>query len=49
MSILDSDGKETSTHSILEAMANVKNMRVAGAVPFNDRIDTLRSNSRWTS
>ncbi len=45
VSILDSRGNELSRHSIFQAMANTKTMRLAQAVPFNDRIDTLHSNS----
>jgi hypothetical protein len=45
VSILDSDGNEKSTHSILHAFANTKNMRLTDEVPFNDRIDALHTNS----
>jgi len=45
VSILDSEGKALSSHSILEAFANTKNMRLADEVPFNERIDALHSNS----
>jgi hypothetical protein len=45
VSILDSDGNTLSTHSILQAMADSKRMRLTDAVPFSDRIDRLHSNS----
>ena len=45
VSILDSEGKALSSHSILHAFANTKNMRLADEVPFNERIDALHSNS----
>jgi hypothetical protein len=45
VSILDSDGKELSTHSILQAMANSERLRVADVVPPSDRIDALHSNA----
>ena len=45
VSILDSNGNEVSTHSILHAFANTKNMRLVDEVPFNDRIDALHTNS----
>jgi hypothetical protein len=45
VSILDSNGNEKSSHSILHAFANTKNMRLADEVPFNDRIDALHTNS----
>ena len=45
VSILDSNGNEVSTHSILHAFANTKTMRLADEVPFNDRIDALHTNS----
>jgi len=45
VSILDSEGKVLSSHSILEAIANTKNMRLADEVPFDPRADALHSNS----
>jgi hypothetical protein len=45
VSILDSEGKALSSHSILEAFANTKNMRLADEVPFDPRADALHSNS----
>jgi hypothetical protein len=45
VSILDSDGNTLSTHSILQAMADSKRMRLTDALPFSDRIDRLHSNS----
>ncbi len=45
VSILDRRGIELSTHSILEAMANTKNTRLADAVPASNRLDPLHSNS----
>jgi hypothetical protein len=45
VSILDSNGKELRSHSILRAIANTKDLRLAEAVPFNDRADPLHSNS----
>ncbi len=45
VTILDSGGKELSSHSILKAIAANKEMRLADAVPFNDRADPLHTNS----
>jgi hypothetical protein len=45
VTILDSDGKELSSHSVLQALANTRNMRLADEVPFNDRADPLHTNS----
>ena len=45
VSILDSDGKKLSTHSILQAMANSDRLRVADVVPPSGRIDPLHSNA----
>lgn len=45
VSILDADGKALSSHSILEAIANTKSMRLADLVPFDPRADALHSNS----
>ncbi len=45
VSVLDADGKELSSHSILRAIANTKQMRLAEEVPFNDRADPLHANS----
>jgi hypothetical protein len=45
VSILDFDGNTLSTHSILQAMANSKRMRLADAIPFGDQIFRLHSNS----
>jgi hypothetical protein len=45
VSILDAQGNEVSSHSILRAIANSKELRLAEAVPYNDRADPLHSNS----
>jgi len=45
LSILAADGVALSTHSILDAMANAKGMRLIDTIPFSDRIDPLHSNS----
>ena len=45
VSVLDLDGKVLSSHSILQAIANTKTMRLADEVPFNPRADALHSNS----
>jgi hypothetical protein len=45
VTILDRDAKELSTHSVLTAIANTKELRLAEAVPYNDRADPLHSNS----
>ena len=45
VTILDSEGKELSSHSILKAIAASKDMRLAEEVPFNDRADPLHTNS----
>jgi hypothetical protein len=45
VTILDADGKELSSHSILRALANTKDLRLADEVPFNDRADPLHANS----
>ena len=45
VSILDSEGKVLSSHSILQAIANTKTMRLADEVPFDPRADPLHTNS----
>ncbi len=45
VTILDSEGRALSSHSILEAIANTKNMRLADEIPFDPRADALHSNS----
>jgi hypothetical protein len=45
VSILSSDGAALSTHSILDAMANARSMRLAETVPFSDHIEPLHSNA----
>ena len=45
VSILAPDGGALSMHSILDAMANAKGMRLAGTVPFSDHIEPLHSNA----
>jgi Arylsulfotransferase (ASST) len=45
VTILDSNGKVLSSHSVLQALVNTKNMRLADEVPFNDRAEPLHTNS----
>jgi hypothetical protein len=45
VTVLDSDGKVVGSHSVLQALANTKGMRLADVVPFNDRADPLHTNS----
>jgi hypothetical protein len=45
VTILDSDGKELSSHSILHALLTTQELRLADEVPFNDRGDLLHANS----
>ena len=45
LSILAADGVASSRHSILDAMANTKNMCLTDTVPSSERIDPLHSNS----
>lgn len=45
VSVLDSAGKVLASHSVLHALANSKDMRLAEVVPFNDRADPLHTNS----
>jgi len=45
VTILDSNGKVISSHSVLQALAKSSDMRLADEVPFNDRADPLHTNS----
>ncbi len=45
VTVLDPNGKELSSHSILRAISNTTDLRVADEVPFNDRADPLHANS----
>jgi len=45
VSILNSEGVALSTHSIFDAMANARSVRLADIVPISYRIDPLHSNS----
>jgi hypothetical protein len=45
VTIVDANGKVVGSHSVLQALANTKTMRLAEVVPFNDRADPLHTNS----
>jgi hypothetical protein len=45
VTVLDADGKVLGTHSVLNALAATKTMRLGEIVPFNDRADPLHTNS----
>jgi hypothetical protein len=45
VTVLDADGKQLGSHSVLQALAKTPNMRLADVVPFNDRADPLHTNS----
>ena len=45
VTVLDADGKVLGSHSVLQALANSKVMRLGELVPFNDRADPLHTNS----
>jgi hypothetical protein len=45
IAVLDGNGKQLSSHSVLSALAHTPNMRLAEIVPFNDRADPLHTNS----
>jgi hypothetical protein len=45
ISIMDSDGKALLTRSVIDAMANTKDMRIAQLSNYTDPLDPLHSNS----
>jgi hypothetical protein len=45
VSVLDSEGRALSSHSILQAIANSKSLRLAEQIPLDPRADAVHSNS----